>query len=313
LYRIIVNGAGLVQAVATADDYRAGGSIPGGGTAVAQHDATGPQLATTGVAFGHIDDQVQTIVGAKTFSTPIAVGSGGTGVSSVTTTPTASSWAAWDANSNLSADNFHQASTPTASSGALITLDVNSTGTQIITGALGSTIKLPVVTTLAAGTQFTIINNTNTGSATCNVQSSGTNQLVAMEPQTRLDLVLLSNAVNTGTSAWSWRYTPLGASGPKFTTQDFSTTTITATQNGFQRHRYTGSGGAKNMVAITTTSVSDAAMLNIMGTSNSNTIIIDTATTGIYRLNGPIELGDGQIISFQYDASLGGWCEVSRS
>lgn len=69
LRRIVVNGAGLVQAPVAADDYRTGGSIPGGGTASTSHNGlSNVELAATGVAYGHINDQPQTIAGAKTFT-----------------------------------------------------------------------------------------------------------------------------------------------------------------------------------------------------------------------------------------------------
>ena len=69
MYRIVVNGAGLIQTPIASDDYRSGGSIPGGGIATTSHNTlSNLELAGTGVAYGHISDQAQTIAGAKTFT-----------------------------------------------------------------------------------------------------------------------------------------------------------------------------------------------------------------------------------------------------
>lgn len=89
------------------------------------------------------------------------------------TLPTASALAQWDANSNLTANNFVPQATSTAASGTLITLTITSDSTQIITGTTTSqTVKLPT-TSVPAGMQFTIINATSGGTVT--VESSGNN------------------------------------------------------------------------------------------------------------------------------------------
>lgn len=69
LCRVVVNGAGLVQTPTLSDDYRSGGSIPGGGVATLSHDAlSNVQLAGLAIPYGHISDLAQTIYGAKTFN-----------------------------------------------------------------------------------------------------------------------------------------------------------------------------------------------------------------------------------------------------
>lgn len=130
--------------------------------------------------------------------TTIATSKGGTGVTSVTTTPTASSFAGWDVNSNLSANNFLAGYATITSAAGTTTLTVASARRQIVTGTTTQTIVLPVVSTLALGHPF-IITNLSTGVVT--VQSSGTNTVQAM--QANSTLIVISNAT-TGTAASVW-------------------------------------------------------------------------------------------------------------
>jgi hypothetical protein len=99
--------------------------------------------------------------------------------------------------------------------------------------------------------------------------------------------------------------------GGSFTTQNFTGTSITTTEAGFQRWRYTGTS-PQTMTAPTLTSLPDSGILAILGTSNANTLSIPEGLTGIVKLNGPFELGLGNIIKFMNDSTLGGLCEISR-
>ena len=128
----------------------------------------------------------------------LAVGRGGTGVSSVTTTPTASSFAGWDANNNLSANAIIAGYASTATAGSTTTLTVASAQQQVFTGTLAQNCKMPVVSTLTLGT-FYVITNLSTGSVTA--QSSGANSIQVMGSNTTL--ILQSNAI-TGTAASVW-------------------------------------------------------------------------------------------------------------
>jgi hypothetical protein len=128
----------------------------------------------------------------------LAKTNGGTGVTSVTTTPTASSFAGWDSNSNLSANNFIQSRTETATASGTTTLTVASTIVQVFTGTTTQTVVLPVVSTLAIGHTF-LITNLSTGVIT--IQSSGTNTVQAMASNTTM---LVRSNTNTGTGASVW-------------------------------------------------------------------------------------------------------------
>lgn len=137
---------------------------------------------------------------------PIAAGTtgtlpinrGGTAVTSVTTSPTASSFAGWDANLNLSASNLLGGFTTTASAGGTTVLTVLSTYNQEITGILTEIVQMPVVTTLALGHPFKIINNSS-GAVTVN--SSGGNAILVMAANTT---AFLTCVAITGTTATSW-------------------------------------------------------------------------------------------------------------
>lgn len=136
---------------------------------------------------------------------PLAIAQGGTAVTSVTTSPTASSWAGWDANKNMSADNFLSGYTTTATAAGTTTLTVNDTFQQFFTGSTTQTVVLPVTSTLTLGHQFYIVNN-STGIVT--VQSSGANTVQAMAASTTL---LVTCILTSGTTAASWSVEYVGA------------------------------------------------------------------------------------------------------
>lgn len=112
-------------------------------------------------------------------------------------TPTASTLAAWDANKNLSANSFLQGFTTTATAGGTTTLTVASTQIQAFTGTLAQTVVLPS-TSIVAGAQYRIVNN-STGAVT--VQSSGLNTIVVLSGNTS---GLFTALVATPTTAANW-------------------------------------------------------------------------------------------------------------
>lgn len=128
----------------------------------------------------------------------LAVSRGGTGESSVTIAPTASAWAGWDTNKNLSANSFIDAFATTVTSGTPVVLTVVSKKLQFFTGSTAQTVTLPVASTLVEGQQFYIVNQS---SATLTVQSSGSNTVIAMAANT---VALITCILNSGTSATSW-------------------------------------------------------------------------------------------------------------
>lgn len=137
----------------------------------------------------------------------LPVADGGTGSTSVVTAPTATAWAAWDANKNLSANNHIQAYTTTATAAGTTTLTVGSTALQYFTGSTTQTVVMPVTSTLVLGQQF-IISNRSSGVVT--VQSSGANTIKAMEANSQL---ILTCILTSGTTAASWDYSYTIAQG----------------------------------------------------------------------------------------------------
>lgn len=135
----------------------------------------------------------------------LPIANGGTNVNSVTTTPTASAWVGQDANKNYSANNILKGWTSTATAAGTTTLVIGDTYQQEFTGSTTQTVKLPVVSTLALGHPFLIINKS---SGVVTVQSSGSNSIQAMAANSML--FVNSNAI-TGTSAsvWDANYVPL--------------------------------------------------------------------------------------------------------
>lgn len=123
---------------------------------------------------------------------------GGTGVSSVTIAPTATSFAGWDANSNLSANNFNEGYATTATAGSTTTLTVSSANQQYFTGSTTQTLILPVVSTLVLGQSWLVVNNSS-GNVT--VQSSGANTISTIVGGTSARFTVIAI---TGTTAASW-------------------------------------------------------------------------------------------------------------
>jgi len=156
---------------------------------------TTPQLGTP--ASGVLTNCTGIPIDAGTINT-LTVARGGTAVTSVTTAPTASSFAGWDANSNLSANSFIEGYATTATTVGTTTLLVGSKQTQYFTGVTTQTVVLPVTSTLVLGQQF-VINNLSSGNVT--VQSSGANSIQVMGQNSQLVVTCI---LTSGTDAASW-------------------------------------------------------------------------------------------------------------
>lgn len=192
----------------------------------------------------------------------LAIARGGTGVGSVTTSPTATAFAGWDTNSNLSANNFLEGFATTATAAATTTLTVASKHIQEFTGSTTQTVTLPVTSTLVTGFPFYIINNS---SGVVTVNSSGGNVIQAMAANTSLILTCVSTS---GTTAASWNGSYIADAGS-------GTVTSVATGTGLQGGTITTTGTVnmdiKNMVSgrltltsgvpVTTTDVTAATTI----------------------------------------------------
>lgn len=147
------------------------------------------------------------------FQTVPVVG-GGTGKTSVTTSPTASAWAGWDANDNLSANNLLAGYATTAAAGGTTTLTVASASQQYFTGSGGQTVQLPVASTLVLGQSWEIVNNCSSGNLT--IQSSGANNIATVLPGSA---VIVTCILTSGTTAASWSTNSAGGNASPLTTK----------------------------------------------------------------------------------------------
>lgn len=90
----------------------------------------------------------------------------------------------------------------TATAAGTTTLTVNSARDQFFTGSTTQTVVMPVVSTLALGRKFHIVNES---SGVVTVQSSGANSIQAMAANTILDLECIA-ITGTGTASWYANY-----------------------------------------------------------------------------------------------------------
>ena len=132
-------------------------------------------------------------------ATTNSVGNSLTGVSG------AGSFVGRDVDSNISGNNFLPGFLSVASAAGTTTLTVASAQLLEITGVTTEIVALPVVSTLAVGTPFQIINNSS-GAVTVN--SSGGNLVATVAAGSD---VLLNTVLNTGTSAASWNVSSYSA------------------------------------------------------------------------------------------------------
>jgi len=88
-----------------------------------------------------------------------------------------------------------------ASSGALITLISTSPQTLVVTGTTTQTVVMPDATTLTLGQTFTI-NNNSTGVVT--IQSNGGATITTMKSASFLTLTILN--IGTAAGQWDWRW-----------------------------------------------------------------------------------------------------------
>lgn len=146
---------------------------------------------------------------AANISGVTAIANGGTNVSSLPTTASASAFAAWNAQGNMPGNAFLSGYTTTATAAGTTTLTVASTQQQYFTGSTTQTVVLPVTSTLVLGQKFEIVNN-STGIVT--VQSSGANTVQAMASGSRLTVTCILTSGTTAAS-WSSNYTAVDAGG----------------------------------------------------------------------------------------------------
>jgi len=107
--------------------------------------------------------------------------------------------------------------------------------------------------------------------------------------------------------------TSWGAVGGAVFIDNFTGTTITATNDATQVWRYTG-GSAQTLATITATAAPNGALIEITGTSNTNTITLNNNdTAGGWILNGSWTGGQYSKLVLRLDTTFNRWVEVSRN
>lgn len=245
-----------------------------------------------------IDTSSSPTFAGMTLTTPLGVGSGGTGVSSVTVVPNANHFAGWDANDNLSANNFIAGFATTVSSITPIVLTVASAEQQYITGSTAQTVTMPVVSTLVQGMSWTVV---NLSSATTTVQSSGGNSIVSLPPSSQATLTCI---LTSGTTAASW--------ADNFSQSSAGVSSITGTANQViasaptgavvlslpQNINTTATPQFANVIQGYTTTVTAAGNTTLTVTSNRQQFFTGSSTqTVIMPVTSTLTLGQSWIIT----------------
>lgn len=184
-----LSGTGL--ATRTAADTWETRSVTAGSSKISVTDGDG-------IAGNPVIDAVEANFTLDNVGGTLSVAKGGTSVTSVTTAPTPTAFAGWDANKNLSANSLIPAYATTATSAGTTTLTVASEQLQYFTGTTTHTVVLPVVSTLVLGQSYHLVNN-STQNVT--VQSSGANTVQVMGAGS---YAAYTCVLTSGTTAASW-------------------------------------------------------------------------------------------------------------
>lgn len=212
-------------------------------------------------------------------TTPLPIVDGGTGVTSVTTSPTATAFSGWDANKNLSANNHIESYTTTATAAGTTVLTVSSTYQQFFTGSTTQTVTLPVTSTLVLGQSFLVVNNS---SGVVTVQSSGANTVTAMAAST---VAIFTCILTSGTSAASWN--------SDYSLNTVGVSSITGTANQVIASASTGAVTLSTPQSIATSSAVQFASVSFSSTSG----IIGTTTNNNAAAGSVGEFVDSGVVS----------------
>ncbi|WP_207385588.1 beta strand repeat-containing protein [Legionella maceachernii] len=199
-------------------------------------------------------------------ATLIGILFGGTGVNAVTTVPTATAFAGWDASANMSANSFLSGTQLITNSGGTTTLTVSSPQQFIFSGTNFQNVTMPAVGTLVNGQSYRLINDSTNALF---VSSSGANSIVTMQPFTQV--VLTYNGV-AGTTAASWDL--------QYTSNTIGVQSITGTVNQVIASSPTGNIILSLPQDIATTSNPTFNNLKLTGG-----IITDTNGNTVWKMN----------------------------
>ena len=239
-----------------------------------------------------VNSSGQVVVGVWQ-GTTVAIGYGGTGVTSVTTAPTATAFAGWDANSNLSANNLIESFTTTATAGGTTTMTIANTFQQYWTGSSAQTIKLPT-TSVAQGGQYNIVNQST---ASLTVQSSGANTILVLGAG---QSALFTALVATPTTAANWTYALTDCVGINLATTAtsnaatvnlaYKTNTITNNSAATLTITFPTAGAVDGMMRVVRIFPSSAVAQTLTLVNTENSTVTPPANTGA-STTIPIQIG----------------------
>ena len=216
-----------------------------------------------------------------------------------------------DSNNNVTENNAVLGYTTTATAAGTTTLTISSTQQQYFTGSTTQTVVLPVVSTLALGFTFKIVNK-STGVVT--VQSSGANSILAMGAGT---IAVFTCILITGTTAASWSYEYIAKGNVP--DADYGDITVTAgawtidnpstvtLASGDHILLKTGSSSWANMGTVAASNIASAA------------ISVGTLTTGVWNATaiaynyggtGLTSVAQGDLI---YGSNATTWSKLSKA
>ena len=208
-------------------------------------------------------------------SSPLAVASGGTGV---TSSSGANSVVLRDTNTNISGNAFFAGTTSTAAAGTTTILTAASTPVNVVTGSGGQTFNLPDATTLPIGAIFSFNNNQSSG--TIVVKNNGGGSTIAtFQSGSYGTIVLLSNSISAG--SWEVHFQlPYNVSWST-NTLSWTGSITNATWNGvaiantYLANSTATLGNATITLGSTTSTVGNLTLNN--ATINSGTVAINVA------------------------------------
>ena len=241
--------------------------------------------------------------GAVTVAGTLAVGSGGTGVTSSTG---ANSVALRDSNANLTVNALFQGFTVVAAAGTTTTLTAASNPAYVVTGSGGQTFQLPDATTLPAGAQFSFNNNQTSG--TIVVKNNSGTTLLTLQSGAFAEVILLVNSPAAG----SWdthNQAPTNASWST-NTLSWAGSYTNGTWNGaVVGPAYGGTGVANNAASTLTISGAYGTTFTLSGTTAL------TLPTSGYLISSVSALGANPVTgtpsSTTYLRGDGTWATVS--
>jgi len=206
-----------------------------------------------------------------------------------------------DGSNNFSANNLIPGYTTTATAATTTTLTVASTEIQVFTGSATQIVNMPVVSTLALGTSYRIV---NISSNNVTVNSSGANVIQIVQANSTLEL---RSIAITGTNNTVWNvdiYVPaaMGQTGSGSLVRSTSPVLVTPTLGGASASSLafsstsgiigttTNDSAAAGSVGATVVAVLDASTPSSLTTTTNKDIVSISLTAGDWDVDGVVGL-----------------------